>query len=64
MGAPLPSSVFDTPEDLGHDLAAAILSALGRAADEGRRFVLGCPSGRSLQSTYAALGERDRKSVV
>ncbi len=58
MGAPLPSSVFDTPEDLGHDLAAAILSALGRAADEGRRFVLGCPSGRSLQSTYAALGER------
>jgi glucosamine-6-phosphate deaminase len=44
--------VFDTPDALGCDLAAAILVALA-----GRRFVLGCPSGRSLRSTYAALGK-------
>ena len=52
VDAPLAVSVFDTPEDLGRDLAAAILAALALAR---RSFVLGCPSGRSLTSTYAAL---------
>ena len=51
-------SVFDTPDDLGRDLAASILAGLGRANGGGRRFVLGCPSGRSLRSTYAALGRQ------
>ena len=52
VDATLAVSVFDTPEDLGRDLAAAILAALALAR---RSFVLGCPSGRSLTSTYVAL---------
>ena len=64
MSATLPASVFDTPEDLGRDLAAAILSALGRARGKGRGFVLGCPSGRSFRSTYAALaGQASREGA-
>lgn len=47
--------VFDTAEDLG--LAAAEIIAFGieQAASEGRRFLIGCPSGRSPSTTYAAL---------
>jgi glucosamine-6-phosphate deaminase len=46
--------VFHDAQELGATLAAEI----ARAAD-GRRFLLGCPGGRSLRSTYAALPEQD-----
>jgi glucosamine-6-phosphate deaminase len=48
-------TVFDGPEALGHALATLIAERLAEAADAGRPFLLGCPSGRSPQSTYAAL---------
>jgi glucosamine-6-phosphate deaminase len=47
--------VFDDPEELGEALADEILARYGRAAE---RFVLGCPGGRSLRSTYRALAHR------
>jgi len=46
--------VFRDGQDLGETLAAEI----ARAA-HGRRFLLGCPGGRSLRSTYAGLAGQD-----
>ncbi len=48
-------TVFDGPEGIGRALAALIAGRLAEAAEAGRPFLLGCPSGRSPQSTYAAL---------
>jgi len=48
-------TVFDGPEVLGDALAALIAERLAEAAGAGRPFLLGCPSGRSPQSTYVAL---------
>jgi glucosamine-6-phosphate deaminase len=48
-------TVFDGPEALGRALATLIAERLAEAADAGRPFLLGCPSGRSPQSTYVAL---------
>jgi glucosamine-6-phosphate deaminase len=58
--------VFADSEALGEALAAEILEAYDRA--DGRRFLLGCPGGRSLLSTYRALAARgsdlDRLVIV
>jgi glucosamine-6-phosphate deaminase len=48
-------TVFDGPEALGRALATLIAELLVEATDAGRPFLLGCPSGRSPQSTYVAL---------
>jgi glucosamine-6-phosphate deaminase len=48
-------TVFDGPEALGHAVATLIAERLAEAADARRPFLLGCPSGRSPQSTYVAL---------
>ena len=47
-------TVFDGPEAIGRALAALIADEI-EAAGPGRPFLLGCPSGRSPQSTYLAL---------
>ncbi len=54
---PAPVTVFDNPELLGRALAAEILERLRQARRGGRRYILGCPGGRSLRSTYAALAD-------
>ena len=58
--------VFADAEELGERLAAEILAAYERAA--AGAFLLGCPGGRSLRSTYRALAARrarlDRLVVV
>jgi glucosamine-6-phosphate deaminase len=48
--------VFADAEELGDALAGEILAAYQRAGD--RPFLLGCPGGRSLRSTYRALAAR------
>ena len=57
--------VFDDAEALGEALAGEIRSRYERVDG---RFVLGCPGGRSLRSTYRALARRreplDRLVVV
>jgi glucosamine-6-phosphate deaminase len=53
--------VFDSPEELGEALADEI-AALHDAADG--PFLLGCPGGRSLRTTYRALPRLDRLVAV
>ena len=49
--------VFDDPASLGVALAREIVEGMEEARAQGRRFVLGCPGGRSARSTYRALVE-------
>ncbi len=46
---------FPTAEALGRTLAGQIADGLTVAAAAGRRYVLGCPGGRSARTTYRAL---------
>ncbi|WP_327290225.1 6-phosphogluconolactonase [Streptomyces sp. NBC_01198] len=50
-------TVFRGPEALGRVLAAEIADEIDDAARNGRRYVLGCPGGRSAHSTYRALAD-------
>jgi glucosamine-6-phosphate deaminase len=59
--------VFADPEELGARLAGEILVAYDAAFARGRPFLLGCPGGRSLLTTYGALfatGRKLRECVV
>src|SRR5262245_64113350 len=49
-----PLRAFDTPESAGAYAAAETFARLERAARRGV-MTLGCPGGRSLRTTYAAL---------
>lgn len=51
----VPPTVFRDPDVLGRTLAAEIADEIEDAARAGRRYLLGCPGGRSAHSTYAAL---------
>ena len=51
----MPVTVFRDPDALGEALAREILEETERARGEGRTYLLGCPAGRSLRSTYSAL---------
>ncbi|MFD4973683.1 6-phosphogluconolactonase [Streptomyces sp. NPDC058424] len=57
MSAPLPPRVFDSPAQLGAELAREIADGIAEAAGSGRRYVLGCPGGRSPKPVYEALAE-------
>lgn len=48
-------TVFPGGTTLGEVLAGRILEDVGRASSEGRRYLLGCPGGRSLKTTYIAM---------
>jgi glucosamine-6-phosphate deaminase len=48
-------TVFADPSALGEALAVRIADGLEAATNAGRRYVLGCPGGRSPMTTYAAL---------
>jgi glucosamine-6-phosphate deaminase len=56
MAAPV--TVFETPEKLGWDLAGEILDRTRAALRRRRRFLLGCPSGRTPRVIYQALARR------
>lgn len=55
-------TVFADAETLGLALASEIADGIAEARARGRRYLLGCPGGRSPRTTYAALtrivGER------
>jgi glucosamine-6-phosphate deaminase len=55
------ATVYPDAEALGEALAREILDRIGQARAAGRRFLLGCPGGRSLRSTYRALGRLCRR---
>ncbi|MEQ7127502.1 6-phosphogluconolactonase [Actinopolymorpha sp. B11F2] len=48
-------TVFADPSALGEALAVRIADGLEAATSAGRRYVLGCPGGRSPMTTYTAL---------
>jgi glucosamine-6-phosphate deaminase len=56
MAAPV--TMFDNPEQLGWTLAGEILERTQAALRRRRRFLLGCPGGRSLRTTYRALARQ------
>lgn len=62
MNMQAPLTVFEDAPALGRALAAEIADGLAAAAAQERRYVLGCPGGRSPRTTYEALarlvGER------
>ena len=47
--------VFDNASAMGSHLAEEIAAGIVEAGAAGRRYLLGCPGGRSPRSTYAAL---------
>jgi glucosamine-6-phosphate deaminase len=49
-----PVAVYEDADQLGEALARQILDGIA-ATPPGRRYLLGCPGGRSLRSTYQAL---------
>lgn len=56
-GSAVAPRLFADPEELGRAAARLVADRLQAATAEGRSFLLGCPSGRSPSSTYAALAE-------
>ncbi|MFM1966243.1 MAG: hypothetical protein RL134_1968, partial [Actinomycetota bacterium] len=48
-------TVFPDAEDMGTALASEIAAGIEDASAHGRRYLLGCPGGRSPRTTYAAL---------
>jgi glucosamine-6-phosphate deaminase len=56
--------VFADAGALGAALAADVVADINAAARDGRRYLLGCPGGRSLRSTYRAVAARLRGSPV
>lgn len=59
-----PLRVFPDAGALGAALAGEIVTGMTEAAREGRRYLLGCPGGRSLISTYLAVAARLREAPV
>src|SRR5688500_12162225 len=51
-----PLRVFPTPEAIGEYLAPRLLDRIELARTHGRRFLLGCPTGRTPRPVYRALG--------
>jgi len=54
-------TVFPDPEALGDAVARRIADGIAAANRSGRRYVLGCPGGRSPMTTYAALAQLVRE---
>lgn len=53
--SPSPVRVLATPEAIGDEVAARILRGIADAAREGRRYLLGLPTGRTPMPVYAAM---------
>ena len=53
----VPPRVFAEPDDLGDAVAALVVDRLAQHP-AGRPFLLGCPGGRSLRTTYRAMAQR------
>ncbi|MBO0867272.1 MAG: 6-phosphogluconolactonase [Micromonosporaceae bacterium] len=50
--------IHHSPEEVGRALAAPIADGIAAAARQGRRYLLGCPAGRSALPVYRALAEQ------
>ena len=59
MSQQLATRVFPDPRTLGEALAREILRGIESKAPEGAPYLLGCPGGRSLQTTYEAIAAQE-----
>lgn len=53
-----PLRVFPSPDAIGEELAQRILERIEHARTSGRRFLLGCPTGRTPKPVYRAMARR------
>lgn len=53
-----PLRVFPTPETMGDHLADRLLDEIEGARESGKRFLLGCPTGRTPRPVYGAMARR------
>ncbi len=53
--------VLPSPEAIGDDVARRIVQRIESASAAGRRFLLGCPTGRTPRPVYAALAREARE---
>lgn len=60
----LPVRVYADAAELGAELARDILGEIQVAASAQCRYLLGCPGGRSLRSTYLSLGDQARQAGI
>jgi glucosamine-6-phosphate deaminase len=54
----IPFRVLPSPDAVGDDVAARVLDLAGAARAAGRRFLLGCPTGRTPRPVFAAMARR------
>lgn len=54
----LHTEIYENPAEIGIELAGRIFAGVRAANDDGRRYVLGCPGGRSAMPVYEALADR------
>lgn len=50
-----PLRIFDSPDAIGTEVASRILAGITAAEREGRRYLLGLPTGRTPRPVYAAM---------
>jgi glucosamine-6-phosphate deaminase len=50
--------VFPSPDAIGEELAQRILERIERARTAGKRFLLGCPTGRTPRPIYRAMAQQ------
>lgn len=60
----VPLRLFDTAASMGAAAASMIVDQITRAAQENRRYLLGCPGGRSAASTYADVARRIARDSI
>jgi glucosamine-6-phosphate deaminase len=53
-----PLRVLSTPEVIGEYLAARLLERIERARMDGKRYLLGCPTGRTPRPIFGAMARR------
>ncbi len=51
-------SLYDSPAEIGARLGGRLLQCIDRARQSGKRFVLGCPTGRTPRPIYDAMAAR------
>ncbi|MEO7965122.1 MAG: 6-phosphogluconolactonase [Gemmatimonadaceae bacterium] len=59
--APTPCTVLPTPDAIGEYMAERILSRVAQAAAQYKRFLLGCPTGRTPKPIFGAMARRLRE---
>ena len=53
-----PLRIFPSPEAIGEELAGRLLDRIERSRLTAKRFLLGCPTGRSPRPVFAAMARR------